>query len=150
MIPIGAKVRWAEKMGRSSWVGVVTGHPQPRMVECDGRGAISEGLLEVVGMDNLDNPHNVEPSAADMVALRAQLEGLQAVVVAQAEALAGMVPAELVGEMEALREKADKWDDLPGYLAEVLSDVMGTSNPATLEFCPIRSVKRLAEFVRGE
>lgn len=120
---------------------MVTGHPGPRMVECDGRGAISEGLLEVVGeMEALDNPHNAEPSAADMLAL-------QALVVQQAEALADMVPR---GDLEAMRDKAEAWDEVPGFLEAILSEVMGTSHPASLVACPLESVRRFAEFVRGD
>jgi len=139
--PIGTKVQWAEKMrgpGVSAWVGEVTGHPQPRMVEVDGRGAISVGLLEVFG----------EMSDTS------EIEALQAVIVQQAEAMARMVPSEalddLRDEVERLREAADNWDNVPAYLSEVLSEVMGSYAPASLEGCPLRSVKRLAEFVRGE
>jgi len=132
--PIGTKVQWAEKMrgpGVSAWVGEVTGHPQPRMVEVDGRGAISVGLLEVVG----------EMSDTS------EIEALQALVVQQAEALADMVPRD---DLEAMRDKAEAWDEVPGFLEAILSEVMGTSRPASLVACPLESVRRFAEFVRGD
>lgn len=86
--------------------------------------------------------------------LYAEIEALQGVIVAQAEALGCMVPEAahdaLKEETEALREKADKWEWVGAYVADILSEVMGSSNPASLEGCPLHSVKRLAEFVRGE
>lgn len=46
---IGDRVRWRPDIMKVAWVGVVSGYPHPRMVQCDGRGCISQGLLEKVG-----------------------------------------------------------------------------------------------------
>lgn len=143
MFPIGTRVRWRDEIAKSGWIGVVTGHPQPRMVECDGRGAISVGLLEAVGeMVETDNG----------TALAAERDALQALVMEQAEALGALVEKldNQRDEMEKLREASEKWEWVGSYVADILSEVMGSSNPASLETCPLLSVKRLAEFVRGD
>lgn len=127
------------------------------MAQCDGRGFISLGLLEKVGetMDNLDNPHDdcleESPQASlceQMAEMQAEIEGLQAVVIAQCEALAGMIPAPERSVEARMAELEENWTSLGDYVADVLSEIMGSSNPASLTTCPLPSVRALAEFVR--
>lgn len=100
VIPLGAKVRWGRKYYKSDWVGTVTGHPMPRMVECDGKGAISEGLLEVVEMAATDGEKPYEHmtreeveslalmQAAKIAKLMCEVAALQELVVQQCEVIA--------------------------------------------------------------
>lgn len=130
------------------------------MAQCDGRGFISLGLLEKVGetMGNLDNPRDdcleESPQASlceQMAEMQAEIEGLQAVVIAQCEAISQMVPAPMQPErsVEArMAELEENWTSLGDYVADVLSEIMGSSNPASLTTCPLPSVRALAEFVR--
>jgi len=90
-------------------------------------------------------------------------DALQAVVIQQCEAMAQMVSATEHAEAmqdqfdagyeqaqeEAKAELDENWKTLGDYLADVLSELMGTSNPVTLTTCPLPSVRALAEFVRG-
>lgn len=57
--PIGSTVKWKDRYYKDGWRGKVTGHPMARMVEVNGQGAISVGLLELVemDMDDLTPPH---------------------------------------------------------------------------------------------
>lgn len=111
MIPLGAQVRWRPDVYKAPPIGTVTAR-NGRMLDIDGRGWwVSEGLLEVVGM----NEHEMEFYAASCGVLEAERDALQAVVVQQCEALAalsgpssGSVPAhkleELQGDFERLRD----------------------------------------------
>lgn len=115
MIPIGATVRWRHKIDkRATVIGVVTGHPQPRMVEVDGKGWISEGLLEVVGemahmtdgMTEKDARDGYAESQQKIMRLFADLsmaeqerDALRELVVSQAT-----TNAELAEELERMRK----------------------------------------------
>lgn len=175
---VGDRVRWRPEMSKAStWVGVVT-CIDGRMAQCDNRGFISFGLLEKVG-ETMDLKHlNDLPTIAEvypngtpsqqMAELRAEIEGLQAVVIAQCEAMAGMVSAtehaevtqdqfdagyeqaqeEAKGDKERLAKLDENWKTLGDYVSDVLSEIMGTGNPVTLTTCPLPSVRALAEFVR--
>lgn len=166
MIPLGATVRWAGKYQKNSPViGVVTGHPQPRMVEVDGKGAISEGLLEVVGeMASLDLPEvyvALDALRVELSAAVAERDALRDLVVAQ-----GTTIAELGQEADDLREDRDKFKErsedyadqierlegLEGFAANAASYVEDLLLVFMGERRPVRRIepdelRRLAEFV---
>lgn len=128
MIPIGATVRWADKYHKNAPVmGVVTGHPAPRMVEVNGKGSISEGLLEVVGtMQHVDDYNDPVLKGlaleSELTAAVAERDALRELVVAQAEA-----NAELAGELsdmrEALKDAEEERDAADEINAENLAGV---------------------------
>lgn len=144
MIPIGARVRWAEKYQKNSPViGVVTGHPQARMVEVDGKGAISVGLLEVVGEMMTEAQ---EDALNDKIeALMDERDAMAALVAEQCEAMASMVP----GPDEDLQAKIDELQEwaanAASYLEDFLLVIYGERRPVR----PIEPVelRRLADFV---
>lgn len=167
MIPIGARVRWADKYQKNSPViGVVTGHPQARMVEVDGKGAISVGLLEVVGEMAWTDGH-VATLEARIAEFEESTEGLQALVAEQCEAMADMAPGEAYdGVLEKLasalewgrglkldaenqQARADELTEwavnAASYLEDFLLVVYGERRPVR----PIEPVelRRLADFV---
>ena len=152
-IQVGDRVRWRPEMSRASkWVGTVTGI-EGRMAQCDNRGYISLGLLEKVGKTmadfNLLDPLDQRDKLREEVkAQRTEIEGLQAVVIAQCEAMSQMAPAPERGMEARMAELEENWKTLGDYVTDVLSEVMGTSNPVTLTTCPLPSVRALAEFVR--
>ena len=121
------------------------------MAQCDHRGFISLGLLEKVG-ETMDEEYPdmapFMPARPDVNAMRAEIEGLQAVIIAQCEAISQMVPAPERSVEARMAELEDRWTSLGDYVADVLSEIMGTSNPVTLTTCPLPSVRALAEFVR--
>lgn len=149
MIPIGSSVRWHPDLGvKSDWVGVVTANPRPRMVECDGRGQISVGLLEVVGEMNENFMGHREIDSELARTLTAEVASLQAVIIAQAEAMAEMVPApdEPDPGMQAKIEGYREWvADMTSYFEDYLSVAVGSARPVR----PIEPVelRRLAEFI---
>ena len=149
MIPIGATVQWAERLKhKAPPIGVVTAR-NGRMVEIDGRGWwVSEGLLEVVEGMAYDQ---ISASALqELTAMTVERDTLQGLVAHQCEVIAILQAQALSGdEVEALREKAELWDELPPLIEALLSEVMGTPNPVSLESCPLPSVKELAQFVKG-
>lgn len=155
MILIGATVRWRHKIDkRATVIGVVTGHPQPRMVEVDGKGWISEGLLEVVG-EMTDQEERM------LIEVAAERDALRELVVSQAT-----TNAELAEELERMRkswtraaaraeEYANEIERLEGfeqiakdaatYVEDLLLLFMGERRPVR----PIEppELRRLAEFV---
>jgi hypothetical protein len=160
-IPLGAQVRWAEKYQKNSpIIGVVTGYPQARMVEVDGKGAISVGLLEVVGeMANAD--------AVNFNALVAERDALAALVAEQCEAMAQMAPedayddklrqlASALDEGRALKLDGEnlkaKVDELTEWAANAASYLEDFLLVVYGERRPVRSIepdelRRLADFV---
>lgn len=144
MIPIGARVRWADKYQKNSPViGVVTGHPQARMVEVDGKGAISVGLLEVAGEMMTEAQ---EDALNDKIEeLMDERDALAALVAEQCEAMAGMVP----GPDEDLQAKIDELQEwatnAASYLEDFLLVIYGERRPVR----PIEPVelRRLVDFV---
>lgn len=111
-------------------------------------GAVSSGSIESIRF-------YVADSRQDIVALHAEVEALRGLVADQCELIGDLEKEaaeadKLRDENEALREAADLWAAIPDYLADVLSEVMGSSNPVSVEACPLPSVKALAKFVRGE
>lgn len=152
MIPIGATVRWAGKYQKNSPViGVVTGHPQPRMVEVDGKGAISEGLLEVVGeMASLDLPEvyvALDALRVELTAAVAERDALRDLVVAQ-----GTTIAELAVRADPDEALQTRIDDLQEWAANAASYVEDLLLVFMGERRPVRRIepdelRRLAEFV---
>lgn len=156
MIPIGATVRWRHKIDkRATVIGVVTGHPQPRMVEVDGKGWISEGLLEVVGemtdqamVDSVRLNYEDE-IAAIMAPVVAERDALRELVVSQATANAELAQELQVGSDEALQARIDELQEWAGnvqsYVEDLLLLFMGERRPVRSIEPP--ELRRLAEFV---
>lgn len=118
MIPLGAQVRWRPDVYKAPPIGTVTAR-KGRMLDIDGRGWwVSEGLLEVVGM----NEHEVEFYAASCGVLEAERDALQAVVVQQCEAMAEL-SAELADMREAVKDAQDERDAADEINAENLAGV---------------------------
>lgn len=166
MIPIGATVRWAEKYQKNSPViGMVTGHPQPRMVEVDGKGRISEGLLEVVGemahmtdgMTEKDAREGYAESQQKIMRLLADLsmatqerDALRELVVAQATTNAEL--AQELGRTDPDEELKTRIDELQEWVANAASYVEDLLLLFMGERRPVRPIeppelRRLAEFV---
>jgi len=148
VIPLGAQVRWAGKYQKNSPViGVVTGHPQPRMVEVDGKGAISEGLLEVVGemTDERIVGHEsvVRATVDDNIALRAERDALRELVVAQGVTIAELAikddPAARIDELQEWAANASS------YVEDLLLLFMGERRP--VRRIEPDELRRLADFI---
>ena len=140
MIPLGATVRWRDAIHKSAWSGVVTGRPRAKMVEVDGRGAISEGLLEVVGMD--------AGWASDAMERRAdaprdaEIAGLAEVIAQQCEIIASMTAD--ASEFRRLQAVEDDFQRLRDAVSDALLALTGTRRPSVRD-CPLEELAALAE-----
>lgn len=88
--PIGTRVRWRPEIwAKGDWVGEVTGHPHPRMVEVTGYPAVSLGLLEKVGeMASMVAQIDMDAAlAAEVARIQAENDALAGVVAAQMDAI---------------------------------------------------------------
>ena len=130
MIPLGATVRWRDAIHKSAWSGVVTGHPRAKMVEVDGRGAISEGLLEVVDMD--------AGWASDAMERRAdaprdaEIAALTEVVAQQCELIASMQAD--ASEFRRLQDVEDDFQRLRDAVSDALLALTGTRRPSQRDY----------------
>lgn len=140
LIPLGATVRWRDAIHKSAWSGVVTGHPRDKMVEVDGRGAISEGLLEVVKMVEIRLPQG----ALQHEALVAEVEALQAVVLQQCEVIAAMSAD--ASEFKRLQGIETFSYALQDAAVNALLALTGTRRPSQRD-CPMPELWVLAEVV---
>lgn len=147
MFPIGARVTWDHKYYRSDWVGEVTGHPFARMVEVDGRGAISVALLKEVGGMQKSTLAEVYPNgkspAEQHQALREEIDGLQTLVALQAEALGEMVPAPTRDELARREQLEDFAEDVVDLLEAYLSAHHGGSRPLLRDHPELRALADL-------
>lgn len=161
MIPIGATVRWRHKIDkRATVIGVVTGHPQPRMVEVDRKGWISEGLLEVVGemahmtdgMTEKDARDGYAESQQKIMRLFADLsmaeqerDALRELVVSQATTNAELAQEITDGDSDRIAELEEWVGNAQSYVEDLLLLFMGERRPVR----PIEppELRRLAEFV---
>ena len=131
-IPLGATVRWREAIHKSAWSGVVTGHPRAKMVEVDGRGAISEGLLEVVDLQEEDRAFH------EMNQLQQECAQLTEIVAQQCE-LIGEIQEELAAcpdadEIEHLREAKESASALKDAVSDALLALTGTRRPSQRDY----------------
>lgn len=127
--PIGSRVRWDGKYSRGGadpWVGVVTAHTSHKSVQCDGKGSIANGLLELV-----EGPAPEVP-AAPPVDPMAELIAQQ---------------CELIAE---LQDKADRADELENHLGEAvarleayLSEECGMPRPVRIDSPELRALAEL-------
>lgn len=146
--PLGATVRWRDAIHKSAWSGVVTGHPRAKMVEVDGRGAISEGLLEVVDMDDLTPPHwgEAEEMKASMCEqfeeMRAERDGLTEIVTQQCEVIASMSAD--ASEFKRLQDVEDDFQRLRDAVSDALLALTGTRRPSQRD-CAVPEIWALAE-----
>lgn len=147
VIPLGATVRWRDTIHKSAWSGVVTGHPSAKMVEVDGRGAISEGLLEVVEVREDFMGHREFDSELART-LAAERDGLTEIVAQQCEVIAE-IQEELAAcpdadEIEALREAKENASTLKDAVSDALLAITGTRRPSQRD-CAWPEVWALAE-----
>ena len=136
MIPLGATVRWRDAIHKSTWSGVVTGHPRAKMVEVDGRGAISEGLLEVVEMREEDRAFH------EMNQLQQECAQLTEIVAQQCELIASMTAD--ADEIEHLREAKEAASALKDAVSDALLALTGTRRPSQRD-CAVPEIWALAE-----
>lgn len=143
MISIGATVRWRHKIDkRATVIGVVTGHPQPRMVEVDGKGWISEGLLEVVG----EMTDETEEALNDKIdELMDERDALRELVVSQATVNAQLAQEITDGDNDRIAELEEWVGNAQSYVEDLLLLFMGERRPVR----PIEppELRRLAEFM---
>lgn len=127
VIPLGATVRWRDTIYKSAWSGVVTGHPRAKMVEVDGRGAISEGLLEVVDM-------TVEEDRAfhEMNQLQQECAQLTEVVTQQCELIASMTAD--ASEIKRLQAVEDDFQRLRDAVSDALLALTRTRRPSQRDY----------------
>jgi hypothetical protein len=133
-IPIGSRVRWGSKYNRSDWVGVVTAHTSPKSVQCDGKGSIANGLLEVIE----DGPPPA-PAAPAPVDPMAELIAQQCELIAElqeAKTLAGK-------EKDELEEFRTEWAQAVALLEQFCSDTLGDSRPSKIENDSLRGLTEL-------
>lgn len=131
MIPLGATVRWRDAIHKSAWSGVVTGHPRDKMVEVDGRGAISEGLLEVVDVtEDFMGHREVDNELART--LTAEVEALQSVVLQQCEVIAAMSAD--ASEFKRLQACEADLLALRDAVSDALLALTGTRRPTLQDF----------------
>lgn len=128
MIPLGATVRWRDAIHKSAWSGVVTGHPGAKMVEVDGRGAISDGLLEVVEV-SIDLPETTVKADA----LKVEIAGLTEIVAQQCELIASMSAD--ASEFRRLQAVEDDFQRLRDAVSDALLALTGTRRPSVRD-CP--------------
>lgn len=142
MIPLGATVRWRDAIHKSAWSGVVTGHPRAKMVEVDGRGAISEGLLEVVGMDagtTEEARREIEARISGYSEMVLEVAGLTEVVTQQCE---------LIGELQEELAASPDASALKDAVSDVLLALTGTRRPSQRD-CAVPEIWALAEAAAG-
>ena len=137
MIPLGATVRWRDAIHKSAWSGVVTSHPRAQMVEVDGRGAISEGLLEVV---DVAGHREIDNELARTLA--AEVEGLTEVVAQQCEIIASMTTD--ASEFRRLQAVEDDFQRLRDAVSDALLALTGTRRPSQRD-CAVPEIWALAE-----
>ena len=140
VIPLGATVRWRDAIHKSAWSGVVTGHPRAKMVEVDGRGAISEGLLEVVEM-TLDEMQEMTTDHL-LGSLRGEIAGLTEIVAQQCEVIASMSAD--ASEFKRLQAVEDDFQRLRDAVSDALLAVTGTRRPSQRD-CAVPEIWALAE-----
>ena len=140
MIPLGATVRWRDVIYKSAWSGVVTGHPRAKMVEVDGRGAISEGLLEVVEV----TLEEMQAMTTDQLlgSLRGEIAGLTEIVTQQCELIASMSAD--ASEFRRLQAVEDDFQRLRDAASDALLAITGTRRPSQRD-CAWPEVWALAE-----
>ena len=140
MIPLGATVRWRDAIHKSAWSGVVTGHPSAKMVEVDGRGAISEGLLEVVEV-TLEEMQAM-PTDQLLGSLRGEIAGLTEIVAQQCELIASKSAD--ASEFRRLQAVEDDFQRLRDAVSDALLALTGTRRPSVRD-CPLEELAALAE-----
>lgn len=124
---IGGRVRWRRTVAGSDWIGVVTGL-DGNYAECDGRGKISMGLLEVMSYDDMPTLAEQYPNgtpAQQLADLDQSLYLTQeelAAVKAERDGLAEVVAM----QMELIQPTAD--DTLQRLLDYYLLEVTGVSD----------------------
>lgn len=128
MIPLGAIVRWKDVIYKSAWSGVVTGHPRPGMIEVGGRGAISEGLLEVV--EDFMGHREIDSELARTLA--AERDGLTEVVAQQCELIASMTAD--ASEFRRLQAVEDDFQRLRDAVSDALLALTGTRRPSQRDY----------------
>lgn len=82
-LPVGCSVRWNPEYSNKPWVGVVTAHLTATMVECDGQGGLSVGLLERI------DPNDPPAEPDELTRLRAEIDALTEVIAMQMEIIDG-------------------------------------------------------------
>lgn len=140
MIPLGAKVQWKDTVYKSAWTGIVTGHPRPGMIQVDGAGAISEGLLKVVEMDRREEDkawHDADQAAQT-------ISQLEAVVLQQCEVIAAMSAD--ASEFKRLQGVETFSYALQDAAVNALLALTGTRRPSQRD-CPVPELWALAEAV---
>jgi hypothetical protein len=134
MIPLGATVRWRDTIYKSAWSGVVTGHPRAKMVEVDGRGAISEGLLEVVEMDagtTEEARREIEARISGYSEMVMEVAGLTEIVAQQCELIASMTAD--ASEIKRLQEVEDDFQRLRDAVSDALLALTGARRPTGMD-----------------
>ena len=145
VIPLGATVRWRDAIHKSAWSGVVTGHPSAKMVEVDGRGAISEGLLEVVDMDagtTEEARREIEARISGYSEMVLEVAGLTEIVAQQCELIASRTAD--ASEFRRPQEVEDDFQRLRDAVSDALLALTGTRRPSVRD-CPLEELAALAE-----
>lgn len=131
LIPLGATVRWRDTIYKSAWSGVVTAHPRAKMVEVDGRGAISEGLLEVVEVQEDFMGHREADSELART-LAVERDGLTAIVAQQCNLIASMSAD--ASEFKRLQDVEDDFQRLRDAVSDALLALTGTRRPSQRDY----------------
>ena len=137
VIPLGATVRWRDAIHKSAWSGVVTGHPRAKMVEVDGRGAISEGLLEVVDVREEDRAFH------EMNQLQQECAQLTEIVAKQCELIASMTAD--ASEFRRLQAVEDDFQRLRDAVSDALLALTGTRRPSARDCGAMLELVAMAE-----
>ncbi len=133
-IPLGSTVRWRDAIARTPWVGTVTAHITDKMVECDGKGGISVGLLEVIEVGEMYDESAMDMATHGLVdreeldAMRAERDALQALVAEQCVAMALMVPDVAADALTAELQKTAKIADQQKARADTLDGELQKAN----------------------
>lgn len=152
MIPLGAQVRWRPDVYKAPPIGTVTAR-KGRMLDIDGRGWwVSEGLLEVVGMDAHEIEHVGKLHDA-IVRLTDERDALQAVVIQQCEALAALSgPSSGTVPAHKLEELQEDFERLRDAVRTMFLNVFETREPSGMD-CRAKGIDAsdlIAEMARYE